>query len=123
MNVSWKLGVSGDFATASNWNPAAVPGPTDDATIAARGIYTVTSSINEIVDSLNILDRSATLFITGASSFSTTNAVNDGTIIVDGSALNIGIPSFLFPPGPGSFKNSGTLEATNGGSYSSPMKR
>jgi hypothetical protein len=116
VNISWRFGVSGDFATASNWSSAAIPGPADDATIAARGTYTVTSSINETVDSLSILDRAATLFITGASSFSTTNGVNDGTIIVDNSALNIGIPSFLFPPAPGSFENSGTLEATDGGS-------
>ena len=47
-NVSWKLGVSGDFATASNWSPAAVPGPTDDVTIGAKGTYIVTSSADEL---------------------------------------------------------------------------
>ena len=36
MLISWKQGASGDFATASNWNPAAVPGPGDDAIIGAK---------------------------------------------------------------------------------------
>jgi hypothetical protein len=113
MNISWRLGVSGDFATASNWSPAAVPGPTDNAIVAVPGTYTVTSSINETVDSLSVLDKHATLFITGASSFSATNGVNDGTIIVDGSSLNISNALFLFPPAPGSFENSGKVEVTN----------
>ena len=86
MSISWSQGVSGDFATASNWNPAAVPGPADDATVGAKGTYTVTSSIDETVDSLNITDKSATLLINGASTFSDNfGGVNDGTIIVDGS--------------------------------------
>ena len=111
MLISWRQGVSGDFATASNWNPAAVPGPVDDVTIGAKGTYTVTSSVNETVDALSILDKHATLFVTGASNFATTNGVNDGTIVVDsGSSLSISNP---IPPPQGSFENSGTLEATN----------
>jgi hypothetical protein len=85
--VSWGLGVSGDFATASNWNPAAVPGPANDAIIGAKGTYTVTSSIAESVNSLAILDKSATLLIDGASGFSDTlGGINDGTIVVDDSS-------------------------------------
>ena len=115
MNILWKLGVSGNFATAKNWSPAAVPGPADDATIAVPGSYTVTSSADQTVDALNILDKRATLLITGASSFSTINGVNDGTIIVDsGSSLNISNPA---PPPLGSFVNSGTLEVTNTGAF------
>jgi hypothetical protein len=56
-NVSWKFGVSGDFATASNWSPAAVPGPADDVTIGTKRTYTVTSSANETIDSLTITDN------------------------------------------------------------------
>ena len=91
MYIFWTQGVSGDFATASNWTPAAVPGPADDAIIIGLPeTYTVTSSINETVDSLDILN--AELFITGTSSFTIANrGVNDGTIAVDsGSALNVG---------------------------------
>jgi hypothetical protein len=111
MNISWKLGVNGDFATASNWDLAVVPGPADDAIIAVPGAYTVTSSISETVDSLSILDSAATLLINGNSGFLAVNGVNDGTIIVDGSGF-----TFRGHHGQGSFENSGTLEATNGGS-------
>jgi hypothetical protein len=93
MLISWKQkGVSGDFATASNWDPAAVPALGDDATIGAKGTYTVTSSVDETVDSLTIAKTKPTLFITGASTFTTTNGgVNDGTILVDNaSVLNVG---------------------------------
>jgi hypothetical protein len=110
-NVSWKFGVSGDFATASNWSPAAVPGPADDVTIGTKRTYTVTSSANETIDSLTITDKHATLLITGQSVFSTSSGVNDGTITVD-SGSNLSISNFTFPP-PGSFVNSGTLEAKN----------
>ena len=54
-NVSWARGVSGDFATASNWTPAEVPGPANDVTIGVKGNYTVTSSADEIVDNLTNL--------------------------------------------------------------------
>ena len=87
MNISWTQGVNGNFATASNWNPAVVPGPGDDAIIGAKGTYTVTSSVAETVDSLNIADKHATLLIDGASSFfDTFGGVNDGTLVVDGSS-------------------------------------
>jgi hypothetical protein len=66
-NVSWLRGVSGDFATASNWTPAEVPGPANDVTIGVKGNYTVTSSADEIVDNLIISHKHATLFITGPS--------------------------------------------------------
>ena len=92
MLISWTLGVSGDFATALNWSPAVVPGPADDVTVGAKGTFTVTSSVDENVDSLIIARKQPALFIAGASSFTTTNGgVNDGTILVDnGSTLNVG---------------------------------
>ena len=109
MNISWRFDVSGDFATGTNWNPAVVPGPADDVTIGVKGKYTVTSSAAETVDSVNILDKRATLFVTGQSSFSTSSGVNDGTIIADsGSSLTI-----ISNSGVSTFENSGTLEATN----------
>jgi hypothetical protein len=110
MNIFWARGVSGDFATASNWNPAAVPGAADDVTIGVKGTYTVISSANETVDGLTITDKHATLLVTGQSSFSTSSGINDGKIIADsGSSLTITSNNSL----PTSFENSGTLEATN----------
>ena len=91
MLIVWRLGASGDFATASNWAPAAVPGSADEAVIIGLpASYTVTSSVNETVDSLAILN--AALSITGASSFTTTNGgLNAGTILIDsGSYMFIG---------------------------------
>ena len=89
---SWARGVSGDFANASNWTPTGIPGPANDVTISAKGTYTVTSSADEIVDSLNILDKRATLFVTGPSTFTMTwGGVSDGTITIDsGSTLTVG---------------------------------
>ena len=111
MNISWRQSVSGDFATASNWNPAAVPGPADDATIGAKGTYTVTSSIDETVDSLTIADKSATLLIDGASTFSDTfGGVNDGTIVVNGSGMVIGANTTNT-----TLSNVGTIDLDNSG--------
>jgi hypothetical protein len=45
----------------------------DDATNAVPGTYTVTSSADQTIDALKILDKRATLYINGASSFSTIN--------------------------------------------------
>jgi hypothetical protein len=109
MIISWRLkGVSGDFATASNWDPAAVPGPADDVIIGAKGTYTVTSSVAETVDSLTISNKHATLLIEGASSFSDTlGGVNDGTIVVDsGSSILVGTTTPLNP----TLSNAGTID-------------
>ena len=91
-NVAWARGRSGDFATASNWNPAEVPGPANDVTIGVKGNYTVTSAADEIVDNLIISNKHAALFITGPSTFATTTGgVNNGTISADnGSELDVG---------------------------------
>src|SRR5262245_55943942 len=56
--INWTLGAGGDFSNVSAWtvantNPAQhrVPGPSDDAVIPAQ--YTVTSSLNQTVNSLS----------------------------------------------------------------------
>jgi hypothetical protein len=110
-NVSWARGVSGDFAAASSWTPTEVPGPANDVTIGARGNYTVTSSADEIVDSLNIANKHATLFITGPSTFSTTTGgFNNGTISADnGSELDVGAVSQVT-----TFTNSGNIDLIGG---------
>src|SRR5271154_3029753 len=94
-SVSWVRGVSGDFAAASNWTPAEIPGPANDITVAVKGNYTVTSSSDESVDSLTISNKHATFFITGPSTFATTTGgANSGTISADkGSALDVGAQS------------------------------
>ena len=110
-NVSWLRGVSGDFATASNWTPAEVPGPANDVTIGVKGNYTVTSSADEIVDNLTISNKHATLFITGPSTFSTTTGgLNNGTISADnGSELDVGASGQTT-----TFTNSGNIDLVGG---------
>jgi hypothetical protein len=81
MLISWKQkGLSGDFATASNWDPAVVPGSVDDAIIGAKGTYTVTSSVDETVDSLTIAKKGITLLIAGGTFTTISGGINDGTI-------------------------------------------
>ena len=90
MLISWAHRVSGDYATSANWSPAVVPGPSDDVSISVHGTYTVTSSVDEAVNSLSILDKHATLLINGASIFSDAfGGVNDGNLVVDGSSRMI----------------------------------
>jgi hypothetical protein len=85
MLIQWHHG-SGDFATAANWDPASVPGSSDDAKIDAAGTYTVTTSVNETVNSLSTV-ATATLAITAGSVFTandgTGSGVNAGTIAID----------------------------------------
>jgi hypothetical protein len=88
MNIFWTLGANGDFATASNWTPATVPGPADDAIIIGLPAnYTVTSSADETIDTLIIAN--AALLVSGGTFTTTNGGFNAGTIIVDG-ALDVG---------------------------------
>jgi serralysin len=50
--AQWKKAVSGDWALASNWNPAGVPIAVDDVLITVPGTYTVTSSANQKIHTL-----------------------------------------------------------------------
>ncbi len=92
MVINWAAGISGNFITAANWNPAAVPGPADDAALSAGGTYTVTSSISETVNSLTTA-AGATLAVNGGT-FTVNNGTgagaNAGTLRVDaGGTLHI----------------------------------
>ena len=109
---SWARGVSGDFANASNWSPAEIPGPANDVTIGAKGTYTVTSSADETVDSLAITNKNVTLLISGASNYSTftmtSGGINNGKIELGNLAvLNEGTPS-----GTATFTNTGAIDLT-----------
>jgi len=86
--IAWGTGASGDFAIAANWSPATVPGPTNDVAISPSGTYTVTSSVNQTVNSLTTA-AGATLAVTG------------GTFTIDA--------------GTGAGANAGTMMAGAGG--------
>jgi probable HAF family extracellular repeat protein len=114
--IFWNSGISGNFTTASNWNPSDIPGSGNAAIITAAGTYTVTSSLNETVYSLTTA-TGTTLEIT-ADKFTATNqsgaVTNAGTIAVD-SAATLAIDQGLI-------KNTGTVAVSgtlNFGSYPS----
>ncbi len=75
--VDWKSAFSGAYGTSSDWSPGVTPddalGATTDYDVfiggsgvtTGSGAFTVTSSANELVDSLDIGAANATLSITG----------------------------------------------------------
>lgn len=110
MKINWKNGVSGSFATASNWSAGKVPGPADAVSITAAGNYMVTSSNDQTVLSLGTA-AGATLDIIGGHftmTAGTGTGANAGTILVENSAqLIIG----------GTFKNTGTIAINDPGFF------
>jgi autotransporter passenger strand-loop-strand repeat protein len=86
--VIWASGVSGNFAVAANWNPATVPGSSNDVQISPSGTYTITSSANETVNSLTTA-VGATLDLVGGTftiNNGTGSGINAGTILVQAGA-------------------------------------
>ena len=111
--IIWKSGTSGDFAAASNWSPATVPGPADAAEITATGNYTVTSSVSETIHSLSIaaeatLSMPSGTFVVAGRPGAITSA---GTISVNtGAQLDVQQGAI---ENDGSIALSGTLQAGN----------
>jgi hypothetical protein len=85
---------SGNFLTASNWNPAAVPQPTSTATFALNQNYTVTFSTNVVNTTLNFSNTTGLTTIGGTGITRTytllTSAVfsGGGTTVLGGLNLN-----------------------------------
>jgi hypothetical protein len=99
---AWSSAVDGDFGTASNWNLGFVPTTVIDASIEAAGTYTVTSSVDQSVNSLTTA-KGVTLAVT-AGTFTITNGTgtgkNAGTIsLTNDPTLQIG----------GTFENTGSI--------------
>ncbi len=142
--IDWNAAVSGNWGTAGNWNPVAVPGTTDDVLISATGNpYTVTLDLNPTVNSfiLNSADAqfiswNKTINIYGdswiqagkANLYGTTwngNLFNAGELTlqsnttINGGLLNSG--SLIMPSGAnvifsGSVDNSGDITIDSGSS-------
>lgn len=108
--IHWKIATSGDFNTASNWNPAVVPGSGDDAIIDAVGTYTVTSSTTNTVHALAIV-ATATLAIGSGTSFSITSGSGTGGIAGTVSVANGAVLSLA-----GTFTGTGTIQENSSGS-------
>jgi hypothetical protein len=97
----WTNTSGGDFANGANWNQnGAVPGPSDDALLTTVGTYTVTSSANETVNSLQMIstvtfDINGGTFYAAAGSGSGTDAgviavANNATFEVGGTLAGAG---------------------------------
>jgi hypothetical protein len=73
----------GSWETGTNWNPAGVPGTTDDATIdtTVPGIYSVTIGAAEDPDSVTLNDALATLLI------NSTGALDGGPLTVSAGTV------------------------------------
>jgi hypothetical protein len=104
------IGVSGDWSTPSDWSADAVPGPSDDAVIAAPGSYTVTVTTPQAVGSVLLDDPGAILDISTTTSFSPSIEVQSGTLEIDrlatlanGGSLDVQSDGTLFI-------NAGTIE-------------
>jgi hypothetical protein len=104
---AWNSAVGGDFAGAANWSLGAVPAVGNDVVIGASGVYTVTSSANETVDSLTTI-AGATLSVTGG-----TFTINNGTGLGENAGtIKVGAGANLVFNG--SIVNSGLIEAFGG---------
>jgi hypothetical protein len=78
--ISWKKAASGNWTTASDWNPARVPGAGDDATISVAGAYTVSLTSAITVHSITIGDGGALLSIDAPATTVTAGLTNGGTV-------------------------------------------
>jgi fibronectin-binding autotransporter adhesin len=117
-DISWLSAVSGSFNTASDWSTDTVPGSADTAALTASGAdYTVTSSVNNTINTLEAA-ANATLDIS-AGTFSVTNfADNLGSIEVGpGAALALGTAGAFI-----GFVNSGTIGLDGGSTAATAAK-
>jgi hypothetical protein len=98
--IHWANAVSGNFRTATDWQGGVVPTSTSDAILdAAGGNYTVTSSVDETANSVQ-LAANATLLVTGGTFTATagtgsganagTISVHTGTFVASGTVENAG---------------------------------
>jgi hypothetical protein len=108
-DISWASGISGDWSTQSDWDPAQIPGSSDSVTIGASGTYTVTISTAEAVDFLNISAAGATVedeaaFTLGSFTLGGGVLGVSGTFILDGGTISGGSIAI----------NGGTFQVDNG---------
>jgi len=84
MMISWNNASGGNWGTPGNWNPAQVPGASDDAVITLAGTYTVTLDVAGTLNSLTLGGASGTqsLAITGNTlTLAAASAVNANGVI------------------------------------------
>lgn len=61
-DISWMLGVDGDWSDSTNWAPSRPPTRSDRVCFSANGLYTVTLTRHDTVATLTIDDNSGVTF-------------------------------------------------------------
>ena len=107
--VSWADPVDGVWGLAANWDPAVIPGASDDVLLALVGPYAVSvATSSRSAASLTIANPDATLNINGFRTLSLFGDVaNQGLIVVNANAVGAGT-RLLFETD-ASISGSGTL--------------
>jgi hypothetical protein len=130
--IIWAAAASGNFTTAANWVPAAVPGAGDKAVVDQAGTYTVTvpaGGADLTIGSLLIdqPDASAINFaVSGRTLNVSQNVTNEGTVVasnlgtlaIGGDVINRGTLKAAFQSGAisvaGELRNGGSVIADHG---------
>lgn len=76
-DISWMLGVDGDWSDSTNWAPSRQPTWSDRVCFTANGVYTVTLSRSDTVATLMIDDNAGVTFDAG----STLGIVTDSLLV------------------------------------------
>ena len=107
--VSWADPADGIWGLASNWDPAVIPGASDDVLLGLVGPYAVSvANTNRSAASLTIANPDATLNINAFRTLSLFGDVaNQGLIVVNANSVNAGT-RLLFETD-GLISGSGTL--------------
>ncbi len=96
---------SGDWSTTADWKGGVVPGSNTVAVISIAGTYTVSSSSDESISSLNLSNPDATLSVTSGTFAAAQGGINAGNISVGaGAELELG----------GNFAGPGDVSLDNG---------
>jgi hypothetical protein len=117
-SYSWASSGNGDWNKASNWTPQHVPPAGDTALITASGTYTVTSSRENSVETLEMANG-ATLAI-NADDFNLTKGTGSGALagtieISSAASLVLGTFDQQQDGGNTTYKNTGTIIIQSGG--------
>lgn len=110
--VSWKTATSGNWNVAGNWDPAGVPGISNDVLIGLAGPFTVSVTAAAGAASLDISNPDATLAINSGQVMTLGGAVvNDGLILLNTTAGSS--TTTLIFSSPGSLGGTGALRLNN----------
>jgi hypothetical protein len=108
--IQW-IGMSGDWSNSFDWSTGAVPGPLDDAIIAAAGIFAV--SVTTLDTAAALLSNSgATLDVQSGGTLALTGSLTvlSGTLRLDGGTVEV---SSIVLDGRGVIDNTGnTIDAS-----------